>query len=172
MNQFKELQVKEFQYNPFDLIGNEWMFISAVKEGKVNTLTASWGGFGVMWNRNVVFVFIRQSRFTKEFVDAADSFSLTFFDTEKYREIMTQLGTESGRKESKMQKAGITVEQVDGVPYFKEAKLVVICRKMSRHHLSSEGFIDETVEPQWYADKDYHEMYIGEVVKIFEKENE
>jgi flavin reductase (DIM6/NTAB) family NADH-FMN oxidoreductase RutF len=138
----------------------------------VNTLLASWGGLGVIWNRNVAFVFIRQSRFTKEFVDAADSFSLTFFDTEKCKELMAYMGTESGKKENKIQNAGLTVAQVDGVPYFKEARLVVICRKMSRHHLSSEGFIDKTIEPQWYGDKDYHDMYIGEVVKIFEKESE
>lgn len=79
MNTLKEISVKDLKFTPFDL-KNEWMLVTAEKDGKVNTLTASWGGLGIMWNKEVAFVVIRPQRYTKEFIDGTGSFSLTFFD--------------------------------------------------------------------------------------------
>lgn len=169
MSEFKEIKMQEFQVNPFEMVGRDWMLITAEKNGKVNTMTASWGGFGVLWNCNVAFIFVRQSRYTKEFIDGSNSFSLTFFEPEKYQKTMAYLGNVSGRDENKIEKSGLSLKYEDGIPYFKEAETVVLCKKISRHFLSPEGFIKETVNPQWYADHDYHDMYIGEVVQILRK---
>ena len=108
MNKIDALTLK----TPFEMIGKDWMLITAQKDGKVNTMTASWGGMGVIWNKNVAFVFIRPSRYTKEFVDNTDSFSLSFFG-EEYKDKLTYLGRTSGRDENKIEKAGLTVTHVN-----------------------------------------------------------
>ena len=69
---------KGFNLNPFEAIGKKWMLISAKDGDKVNTMTASWGGMGVIWGEDVVYIFVRQSRYTKEFIDNSAYFSLSF----------------------------------------------------------------------------------------------
>ncbi len=76
---FQEVSIEELQMNPFTKIGKEWMLITAGNEEKHNTMTASWGGVGVLWGKNVVTAYIRPQRYTKEFVDAQDVFTLSFF---------------------------------------------------------------------------------------------
>lgn len=169
MNELKEIKIQEFQVNPFEMIGKDWMLITAQTNGKVNTMTASWGGFGVIWNYNVAYIFVRQSRYTKEFIDKSDRFSITFFDTDKYRKTMAYLGNVSGREENKIEKSGLTVVYENEIPYFEEAKTVILCKKISRHFLSEEGLLRDTLKSQWYSDNDYHDMYIGEVVQILQK---
>ena len=106
---FRKIEASKLPFTPFDIKTQEWMLISAAKEnGQVNTMTASWGGFGVLWNKNVAFVVIRPQRYTKEFVDNADSFSLSFLG-EKYKKELGYLGKISGRDEDKITKAGLTV---------------------------------------------------------------
>ena len=80
MSQFHKISPEALGSDPFTKIGKDWMLISALKDGVVNTMTASWGGMGILWNKKVVFAFIRPQRYTKEFVDANDTFTLTFFD--------------------------------------------------------------------------------------------
>ena len=130
MSNFKEITPEEYKGNVFNDIGKKWMLITAAKDGKVNTMTASWGNMGVMWGKDIVSVFIRQTRFTKEFVDNADCFSISFLDHEKYAKELSYLGTVSGRDEDKIAKSGLTVEKCENTPYFAEGKLVLICRKM------------------------------------------
>ena len=77
---FEKLELSELQMNPFDEIGQHWLLISAKKEGVINTMTASWGQVGHLWGKNVATVYIRPQRYTKEFVDAGDYFTITFFD--------------------------------------------------------------------------------------------
>ncbi|MGF6907100.1 flavin reductase family protein [Fusobacterium sp. PH5-44] len=169
MSDFKEINIKDFKCNPFEIIGNDWMLITAEKDGKVNTMTASWGGLGVIWGHNVASIYVRQSRFTKEFIESADKFSLSFFEPEKYKKALTHLGTVSGRKENKIETVGFTIASNDIAPYFEEAKRVMICKKLSSHLLAPEGFINKEIDGKWYSDKDYHTMYIGEILKILEK---
>ncbi len=73
----KEIKPEELTKNPFHMIGKEWMLVTAEKDGKVNTMTASWGGVGIMWGKPVAYVFIRPQRYTKEFIDGTDTFSLS-----------------------------------------------------------------------------------------------
>lgn len=168
MSDFQEVKPGDFDGNPFKLIGTDWMLISAEKDGKVNTMTASWGGFGVMWGKNVAYAVIRPQRYTREFVDFADSFSLSFFDKE-HKKTLSYLGTVSGRDEDKIGKSGLTVASRDGVPYFEEAKLVVICKKLFAQPYLEESFIDKGLIERWYPEKDFHTLYIAEVSKILVK---
>lgn len=166
---FIEIDIKDFKVNPFDIIGNEWMLITAQKEGKTNAMTASWGGLGVIWNKNVAFIFVRESRYTKEFIDAGDSFSLSFFNVAKYREMMTYMGSVSGRDEDKIASAELTVKKNDGTPYFEEADQVIICKKLYKQLINIEEILDEEIIPEWYTNKDYNHMYIGEIKKILRR---
>ena len=130
MHAFQKVDFDQFEVNPFDKIGKDWMLVTAGNEEKANTMTASWGGMGVMWGKNVVFVFIRDSRFTKEFIDREGRFSLSF-PSEEYRKDMKFLGTVSGRDEDKIKEAGVHVAYHDGVPYIDEGKEILLCRVMN-----------------------------------------
>lgn len=170
MKNFKEIKAEEINENTFEIIGKKWMLITAEKSsGEVNTMTASWGGLGVLWRKNVAFIFIRPQRFTKEFVDGAERFSLTFFD-ESYRKQLGYLGTVSGRDENKIGKANLTVEYEEGVPVFKEVETVIICRKLYAQPLEEKFFVDKDSDKECYPDKDYHVMYVGEIEKVLVKE--
>jgi len=166
MQTFQQIKPEDFEHSPFKLIGKEWMLISAAKDGKVNGMTASWGGLGVMWGKNVAFTVIRKSRYTKEFVDSADTFSLTFFDRKEYGKMLSYMGTVSGRDEDKINKSGLTVAYKDATPYFEEANKVILCKKMFCQPLTPDHFLSGSIDAEWYKDKDYHDLYISEVTDI------
>ena len=166
MDKFKQIDFDYFKINPFEKIGKEWMAITAKNENKVNTMTASWGGLGVMWGKNVSFIGIRPGRYTKEFVDNSDRFSLCFFD-EEYKKFLSYFGSVSGRDEDKIANSGLTIIEDNNVPFFKEAYMVLICKKLYNQELNSQCFIDPSLDNKWYPNKDYHSMYISEIEKIF-----
>lgn len=163
-----EISVEKLEKTPFELIGKDWMLVTAEMEGRVNAMTASWGGMGVMWGKNVAFVVIRPTRYTKEFVDAAETFSLAFLD-ENYRKALNYFGTVSGRDEDKIAKTGLTVMHEGETPYFEEAGLVLICRKLYAQQYDPACFIDLESDEKWYPEKDYHTLYIAEIVKALKK---
>ncbi len=154
--------------NIFKLIGKDWMLVAAQKDGKVNAMTASWGFGGVMWGKNAVVVGIRPQRYTKEFVDNGDTFSITILP-ESYRETMSYFGTVSGRDEDKIAKTGLTVAHDENTPYFEEGRLVLICKKMYSQEIKEENFIDKSIIDKWYPNKDYHMMYVAEIIDVLEK---
>ncbi|MDR3593488.1 flavin reductase [Clostridium sp.] len=169
MNKFKEIKPEELNKNVFQLIGKDWMLITSEKDNKVNTMTASWGGFGVMFNKNVVSVVLRPQRYTKEFVDNSDTFSLTFLD-ESFRKQLSYLGTTSGRDEDKISKSNLTVNHLDNTPYFEEGNLIIICKKIYAQALNPDCFIESELDEKWYPQKDYHTFYMAEIEKILIKE--
>lgn len=164
---FKKINFQEIPFSSFDL-KNKWVLITAEKDGKVNTMTASWGGFGIMWNKEVAFVVIRPQRFTKEFVDNADSFSLSFFD-ENYKKQLGYLGSISGRDEDKIAKTGLTVAFDNDVPYFNEAETVLFAKKLYAQPMSKEFCIDKDIPEKWYPQNDFHTLYIAEISGILQK---
>lgn len=166
---FSEITSKEIRENIFEMIGSKWMLVSAKKsDGKVNAMTASWGGMGVMWGKDVAFVVIRPQRYTKEFVDEAESFSLTFFDS-SHKKMLGYMGSVSGRDEDKMAKSGLTVLDDKGVPYYEECETAIICKKLFNQELTQDSFLFEDTINKWYPDKDYHTLYIGEIEKVIAK---
>lgn len=165
MSSFQEIAPDDFLISPFRLIGRDWMLIAAEKGGRTNAMTASWGGLGVMWGKNVAYIVIRPQRFTKEFVDAGESFSLNFFGPD-FRKQLNYFGTVSGRDEDKVAKTDLDVQHEAGAPYFAQAATVMVCRKLFAQPYLAESFIDQKCDTDWYPAKDYHTLYIGEVVKI------
>ena len=164
----KEIKAEDLQKNPFSMIGKEWMLVTAEKDGHVNMMTASWGGVGVMWGKNVAFIVIRPQRFTKGLVDAAETLSLSFL-SEEYRDVLNYAGTASGRDEDKVKKSGLTVSHEGDTPYFEQAQTVLLCRKLYRQNLDPAGFYDGGLDQKWYPGKDYHTLYIAEIEKVLVK---
>lgn len=163
----KKINIAEQSFNPFDLIGKQWMLISAGTVKKWNTMTASWGGVGVIWGKPSATCYIRESRYTKEFVDSSEYFTLTFLK-DGCRDVLNRLGTKSGREIDKMHDSGLTPVFVDGQPAFEEASLVLVCRKRCKSAIAPENILQEETLDKWYGDKDYHTMYIGEIVAAYE----
>ncbi len=159
---FDIADIGSFNENAFDIIGNKWMLISATEGNTIGTMTASWGGLGVLWNRNVAFAFIRPQRHTIEMVDASDCFTLSFFD-EKYRSALGICGKLSGRNTDKIAEAGLTPHKLDDAAVtFEQARMVLVCKKIYKSRIDPAGFIDPTVNG-FYPDKDYHYVFAGEI---------
>lgn len=165
MHSFQEVSPEYMECNPFEKIGKEWMLVTSGDKEKANTMTASWGGMGVMWGKNVVYIVIRQSRYTKEFIDKSGTFSLSFLG-EKHRNMLKYLGSVSGRTEDKIKEAGVELNYQDGVPFVDQGNLILICRVMSATDIRPDDFIEAGLDDTWYKDKDYHTLYIAEITKI------
>jgi flavin reductase (DIM6/NTAB) family NADH-FMN oxidoreductase RutF len=122
---------------------------------------------GHLWNKDVVYIFVRPGRYTYEFLEKSDDFTLTFFE-DKYRKELTYLGKISGRDENKIQTVGFSPVVKDESPYFEEGKLVVKCKKIYKQKLDKDCFLDPMID-KFYSD-DYHYMYIGEIVEVLKKD--
>lgn len=166
----REITVAELNKNAITLIGKEWMLITAGNEADgYNTMTASWGHLGEIWGKPTSVIYIRPQRYTKEFVDSQEMYTLTFFPAE-HKEKLAYLGSHSGRNEDKVAKVGLTPVFEKDYTYFAEASLTLVCRKLYRAPLTEEGFFDSKIVESCYPDKDFHDMYVGEIVKILVNE--
>ena len=157
----------------FDRIGKDWMLITACGknekgEDAVNTMTASWGGMGFLWNRPVAFCFVRPQRYTCRFIEQSERFSLSFFD-EKHRAALRVCGTKSGRDSDKWQETGLTPVIRGGVPLVAEARLNLVCRKLYVDTLKREGFLLPCLLENYKAE-DFHRVYVVEIEEILESE--
>ena len=161
----KQIEINEFSENPFKLIGSDWMLITAKKGDKTNMMTASWGGVGILWNKPVATIYVRPQRYTKEFIDNEEYFSLCVLP-EDYRQILNYCGTKSGRDEDKIAETKLTIDESEKVPIFKESRLVLICKKLYAQDLTEQSFIDKSLVEKNYKAKDFHTMYIAEIEKI------
>ena len=161
----KQIEIKEFSENPFKLIGSDWMLITAKKGDKTNMMTASWGGVGILWNKPVATIYVRPQRYTKEFIDNEEYFSLCVLP-EEYRQILNYCGTKSGRDEDKIAETKLTIDESEKAPIFKESRLVLICKKLYAQDLTEQSFIDKSLVEKNYQAKDFHTMYIAEIEKI------
>jgi len=170
MENFKSIDPKSVYFNPFSVLDDTWMLITAQAGDEVNTMTASWGGFGVLWNKNVAYIFVRPQRYTRELIDQADYFSLNILNHEKYKKDLEYLGSASGRNEDKIEKAKLTLAYRNDVPYFVEAEYVLTCRKLSRQQIAKDSFIATEIADQNYPSDDFSIVYVGEIEEFLVNE--
>lgn len=166
----KEIAVSELMLNPMTMIAKEWMLVTAGNEKHgYNTMTASWGHLGSIWGHGgglpTAVVYLRPQRYTKEFVDREELFTISVFP-EQYKKDLGYLGVVSGRDKDKVAATNLTPVFADDTTYFAQAKLVLICRKLYRGTLTEEGFVDKSILADHYPNRDLHDMYIGEIVKV------
>jgi len=162
----KRIDLKDLRENVFTRIGDQWMLITAGQGEDCNTMTASWGGLGVIWGQPAATVYIRPQRYTKEFVDREEYFTLSFMP-EQYKPQLAICGSKSGRDINKVKECGFTVKTGEGnAPYFAEADLVLVCRKRYAQEMDG-GAMPADVLEHYYPGKDYHTMYIGQIVEAY-----
>lgn len=165
----KEIPVSDLQFNFYTKIAKEWMLITAGDASGYNTMTASWGHLGSLWNKPTSICYIRPQRYTKEFVDREEMYTLCFFP-EEYRKALSYLGSHSGRDEDKVAAVGLTPVHGEGYIYFAEASLVLVCRKLFRASMKEAYFLDKEILEKNYPNRDLHDMYIGSIEKVLVKE--
>ena len=157
--------------NAFDLIGKDWMLVTAGNKEKFNTMTASWGGIGWLWNRPVAFVFIRPERYTHEFIEREGRLTLSFYK-EEYRRILQFCGTKSGRDVDKVKETGLRpVALESGAMTFEQARLTLDCRKLFKSPMAEENFVDRSILEKWYGNKpggSLHDVYVVEIEAVYE----
>lgn len=169
MPKFKIISPSAITDNPFTLIGKDWALVTAGDRNRFNTMTVSWGGTGIMWNKPVTFTFIRPQRYTFGFMEENGCFSMSFFD-ESFRKPLSYCGSHSGRDVDKVQETGLTPAFTeDGVPYFAEARLVLICKKLYVQHMREDCIVEGFVKQNYNGD-DYHRMYVSEITSVLSKE--
>ncbi|MBO4900325.1 MAG: flavin reductase [Lachnospiraceae bacterium] len=154
----------EFKSDIFSQFDKKWALLTAGTEENFNTMTISWGGLGTLWSRPVATVYVRQSRYTHEYMDDNDYFTVSFYP-EEYKKELGVLGSKSGRDMDKMNDSGLTSVKCGESMSFKEAEVTLVCKKLFKQTLLKENMpID--VADACYADNDLHDMYIGEVIEI------
>ncbi len=169
MSDFIKIKPEEISDNPFKLIGKDWGLVTAGTADSFNTMTISWGGVGIIWNKPVAYTFIRPQRYTYEFLEENGYFTIGFFD-ESCRGALSLCGSKSGRDIDKVAQAGLTPAFSDeGAPYFEQARLVLVCKKLYAQDLNRESVIDGDAVLKNYGENDWHRMYVSEIVSVLKR---
>lgn len=168
---FKEVSVNKINENPFHLIGKQWMLVTAGNKENFNTMTAAWGAFGFLWNLPVTHIYVRPQRYTYDFMEKNDYYTLCFFD-KSHKNILTYCGSHTGKEYDKVKETGLVPLEtsLDNV-YFDQARLVIECKKIYYDDINPKHFVDRLIQRN-YPNKDYHRMYAGKVIKcLINEEN-
>lgn len=169
MKGFRKIDPHELKVNPFTLVLKDWFLVTAGDLESFNTMTAGWGGLIGMWSRNCVLIAVRPTRYTFEFLERNEYFTLCWLGSQ-YRKALEICGSVSGRHVNKVADAGLHPIQgsQEGMVAFKEAELIMECRKIYFQDITPANFQDDRLE-DWYPEKDYHRFYIGEILNCFVK---
>lgn len=164
------MELNSLNGNVFETIGKEWMLITAGSVDKYNTMTASWGCIGWLWNKPVAVVFIRPERFTHEFAERNEFVTLSFLGhSETARRAYNFCGTKSGRDYDKAKETGLEIEPTEmGNVAFLQARLTLECRKLYKDDIKPSKFLSSDI-PQWYGGVrgGYHDVYVLEIVNAY-----
>ena len=167
MKEAIEIKPTEIRENAIELFDRRWALVTAGVPGNVNTMTISWGALGELWNKDVVTVYVSSSRYTYEFMEKNERFTVAFFPPE-YREALQYLGSHSGRDGDKIGVSGLTLEWLEsGLPSFEEADMIIEARKIYGYPFDERGFGD--VPEQFYSAgrMGIHSMYVGEIEHVW-----
>lgn len=165
---FTKVNPFELKENIFDMLQDEWMLITAGDKNSFNTMTAAWGGFGILWRKPIAIIYIRPQRYTFEFTERHDDFTLSFFGHGNQRKALSFCGSKSGRDYDKVKETGLTpAETFNNCIAFQEARLIFDCKKLYADDIRPELFKDFELEKSIYPAKDYHRFYIAEIMACY-----
>ncbi len=152
----------------FNKLDKEWALLTAGTKDHFNTMTVSWGAMGTIWGKPAVTVYVRDSRHTLKYMRENEYFTLSFYPSE-FKKDLGILGSKSGKDGDKVALTQLTPVEVEKSMSFEEAEITIICRKRFEQKLEKDN-IPEDVQEHYYADHDYHNMFIGEVVDIIKSQ--
>lgn len=161
------------QEDAFEAIGKEWMLITGGAPESFNMMTASWGGFGWLWNKPVAFIFVRPERYTYGFLEAHDYLTLSFYDKQvpQLRKALDFCGVVSGKDHDKAKETGLVpLTTENGAVTFEQARLTLECRKLFRSEMQKEEFLSQECLNKWYGDRpggSLHTMYVVEIQNVY-----
>lgn len=164
---FTEVRLSQLKFNPFELIRNHGMLITAGDQNLANTMMSNWGLMGVAMNRNVVEILVHPKRYTVEFLDKQTHFTISLFEKE-YRDTMIFFGTHSGRHMDKYIESGFHLDFHEGIPYIRESRFVMICRKIYVDQLKFDSYTDTSFTEENVAEKDYRLRYVAEIEHVLQ----
>lgn len=164
----KEITAKEMKDNFVRMINDDWALLTSGSMDNFNTMTVSWGGIGELWGKDVGFVFVRPQRYTYQFMEKNDYFTLSFFGGE-HKEELTVCGRKSGRDTDKMAETGFEPTDLGNAVGFKQAKVTVVMKKLAYQDIDPKGFLDESIMSNYKA-ADFHRVYIGAIEKVLVEE--
>ncbi len=153
-----------FETDIFSQFDKKWALLTAGNKDKFNTMTISWGGLGTIWNKPVATVYVRTSRYTYEFMEENEYFTISFYP-EEYKKTLGILGAKSGRDMDKMNDSGLTAKEIDNSMTFDEAEVTLVCKKLFKQELDTAN-MPEKIAMTVYGNDAPHVMFIGEVVDI------
>ncbi len=170
MKDFKQITWKELDDNMIKMIGNDWMLISAGNATDYNMMTASWGEMGWLWEKPVTTIFVRPQRHTHIYTERENYYTITFYKEED-KDILKKMGSVSGKNFDKMNYEKLhPVITPNGSVAFKEAYIVLECKKLYSTVIKEDEFIDKDVVKDKYPQKDFHTMIIGEITGVWIKQ--
>ena len=151
--------------NAFEAFHKDWALLTAGSMDRHNTMTIGWGGLGCLWGKQVATVYVRPNRYTYEFMEHEDYFTVSFYG-EQCRDALKLLGRKSGRDGDKIAEAGLHAEAMGRSVTFAEARLSLLCRKLYHQDLDASAIDPESLSAYYAPDNPIHRMYIGEVVEV------
>lgn len=162
------IDIHDLIIKPGNIWENDWFLLTVgdFESGQFNTMTVAWGSLGTMWSKPFAQVVIRPSRYTRDFMERFDTFTLSRLP-EEYKKAMKFLGTKSGRDISnKHKEVGLTPISVPHVqaPAFDEANLIIACKKIYWQDMDKKNFLDERILLKYEGDSDSHRIYFGEIM--------
>ncbi|MFI3226789.1 MAG: flavin reductase family protein [Clostridia bacterium] len=163
----QEIKVTDIDKNAFEILGKRWALVTAGDKDDFNTMTVSWGQMGVLWFEYVTSVYVRPTRYTYEYMEKNDYFTISFF-TNEYNKDLQYLGTVSGRDEDKVAKTSLTPAFLDDTVGFEQAEYVIVCKKAHVTDITRDQFVDKKVESV-YTDDNLHRAYTGVIKKVYKK---
>ncbi len=161
------MNLEKFNFAPLYTLDKEWALLTVGNKEKFNTMTISWGGLGTLWHKPVLTVYLRPNRYTYEFMENNDYFTISFYN-EDYKKDLITLGTKSGRDTDKIALTKLTPEFLKEATTFKEAKLTIICKKVYYQDLNINNIPTGEID-KFYKNEPVHRMFIGEVIDIIDK---
>lgn len=161
----QQITFDQLELNPFEVMSEDNFLLTSGTKEDFNTMTCGWGALGYIWAKPSITVFVRESRYTLEFMDKNDIFTASFFPPIE-RSKLFYCGTHSGRDVNKIKECGLNPIALDGGIAFEEANLVFVCKKISKTFIDKDSFIDQGILTH-YPQGDFHYMFVGEIKGIY-----
>ena len=158
------MKLTETGYNFAKMISASALLTATKPNGQVNTMTVSWGGTGILWGREVCFVFVRPERYTFDFCNEGDIMSLSFFGKER-GDTLSFCGTKSGRDVDKLAHCELKYSTVNGAVVYDDATVTITMKKLYAQDLDKDCFCSRVAEP-FYQNGGYHRMFICQVLDV------